>query len=58
MLSQMSFAILICHLRRIRTMIRMAIALLTLGISVATATTAIAQDWWAGCNPKRHGVGV
>jgi len=39
-------------------MIRMAIALLTLGISVATATTAIAQDWWAGCNPKRHGVGV
>ena len=33
-------------------MIRMTTALPTLGVSVATATTAIAEGWWAGCNPQ------
>ena len=37
-------------------MIRLTIALLTLGVSVAIATTAIAQEqgecWWVGCNPE------
>jgi hypothetical protein len=34
-------------------MIKLTTALLTLGVGVAIATTAIAQDsWWAGCNPQ------
>jgi hypothetical protein len=32
-------------------MIRLTTALLTLGISMAIATTAVAQNWWVGCNP-------
>jgi len=32
-------------------MIRLAAALLTLGVGMAIATTAIAQGWWVGCNP-------
>ena len=40
-------------------MIRLTKALLTLGVGMATATTAIAQPgWWAGCNSKRHCVGL
>ena len=40
-------------------MIRSTTALLMLGISMATATTALAQDgcFYGSCNPKRHGVG-
>ena len=30
---------------------RLKTALLTLGVSVAIATTAAAQNWWVGCNP-------
>ena len=37
-------------------MFRLTTALLTLGVSVAIATTAIAQGqgecWWVGCNPE------
>jgi hypothetical protein len=34
-------------------MIRLATALLALGVSMAIATTAIAQPgWWVGCNPE------
>jgi hypothetical protein len=34
-------------------MIKLTTALLTLGVGVTIATTAIAQDsWWAGCNPQ------
>jgi len=37
-------------------MIKLTTALLTLGVGVAIATTAIAQDsWWAGCNPQAPG---
>jgi len=37
-------------------MIRMAIALVTLGVAMAIATTAIAQPgWWVGCNPEAYG---
>jgi len=32
-------------------MIRLITALLTLGVGMAIATTAIAQGWWVGCNP-------
>jgi hypothetical protein len=32
-------------------MIRFTTGLLMLGIGTAMTTTAIAQDWWAGCNP-------
>lgn len=32
-------------------MVRLTTALLTLGVSVAMATTAVAQNWWVGCNP-------
>jgi hypothetical protein len=32
-------------------MIRLMTALLTLGVGMAIATTAIAQNWWVGCNP-------
>jgi len=32
-------------------MIRLMTALLTLGVGMAIATTAIAQGWWVGCNP-------
>ena len=34
-------------------MIRLTTALLTLGVGMAIATTAIAQPgWWVGCNPE------
>jgi hypothetical protein len=37
-------------------MMRLTTALLTLGVGMATATTAIAQAqgecWWVGCNPE------
>jgi hypothetical protein len=34
-------------------MIRLTTALLTLGVGIAIATTAIAQPgWWVGCNPE------
>jgi hypothetical protein len=33
-------------------MIRFTTALLMLGIGTAMTTIAIAQDWWAGCNPQ------
>jgi len=34
-------------------MVRLTIALLTLGILAATGTTAKAQEcWWVGCNPE------
>jgi hypothetical protein len=36
-------------------MIRLTKVLLTLGVGMATATTAIAEDWWAGCNPRLSG---
>jgi hypothetical protein len=37
-------------------MIRLTTALLTLGVGMATATTAIAQPgWWVGCNPEATG---
>ena len=32
-------------------MTRLMRALLTLGVGMAIATTAIAQGWWVGCNP-------
>jgi hypothetical protein len=32
-------------------MIRLTTVLLTLGVGMAIATTAIAQGWWVGCNP-------
>jgi hypothetical protein len=34
-------------------MIRLTTALLTLGVGMAIATTAIAQGWWVGCNPAQ-----
>jgi hypothetical protein len=37
-------------------MIRLTTALLTLGVGMAIATSAIAQPgWWAGCNPEAYG---
>ena len=37
-------------------MIRLTRALLTLGVGMAIATTAIAQPgWWVGCNPEAYG---
>ena len=33
-------------------MIRFTTALLMLVIGTTLTTTAIAQDWWAGCNPQ------
>jgi hypothetical protein len=37
-------------------MIKLTTALLTLGVSMAIATTAIAQPGWsAGCNPEAYG---
>jgi hypothetical protein len=34
-------------------MVRLTTALLTLGVGMAIATTAIAQPgWWVGCNPE------
>jgi hypothetical protein len=34
-------------------MIKLTTALLTLGVGLTIATTAIAQEsWWAGCNPQ------
>jgi hypothetical protein len=37
-------------------MIRLTTALLTLGVVMAIATTAIAQPgWWVGCNPEAYG---
>jgi hypothetical protein len=34
-------------------MVRLTTALLTLGVGLAIATTAIAQPgWWVGCNPE------
>ena len=42
-----------CHLRKMLAMIRLTTALLTLGVGMAIATTAIAQEgWWAVCNPN------
>ena len=39
-------------------MIRLTAALLTLGIGIAMATTALAQGqsgcWWSGCNPEAN----
>jgi hypothetical protein len=43
----------VAPLRRTQTMIRLTTALLTLGVSVATATTALAQGCFYGaCNPE------
>src|SRR6516164_475224 len=40
-------------IKGIGTMIRLTTALLTLGVGMAIATTAIAQPgWWVGCNPE------
>jgi len=40
-------------------MIRLTTALLTLGVGVAIATTAIAQPgWWVGCNPEAYWCGL
>jgi hypothetical protein len=37
-------------------MIRLTTALLTLGVGMTIATTAIAQPgWWVGCNPEAYG---
>jgi hypothetical protein len=36
-------------------MIKFTTALLILGIATAITTTAIAHDWWAGCNPQARG---
>jgi hypothetical protein len=36
-------------------MIKFTTALLMLGIVTAMTTTAIAHDWWAGCNPQARG---
>jgi hypothetical protein len=37
-------------------MIRLTTALLTLGVGMAIATTAIAQPgWWVDCNPEAYG---
>jgi hypothetical protein len=54
-LGHQSLVGLLLNVRRTLTMIRLTTALLTLGVSMTTATTALAQDgcsFYGSCNPE------